>query len=394
MAASLALIILLGMLSEVMLRKVHLPGLVGMLVTGVIAGPHVFNLIDPALMAVSSELRLMALVVILLRAGLTIKRDTLNRVGRPTLLMSVLPSTIEGIAIMFAAPYVFGLGMLESALLGFVVAAVSPAVVVPSMVRLGERHLGTKKGIPTMVLAAGALDNALVIVVFSSLMGMYQGGGAGVFTRLMDIPVSLALGIMSGALAGYALYRIFMRFNPRNTKKTLALLGVAVLLTWIEARIKPYVPFSALVGVMSAGFILLEKHEQAAHAVAEKLGKIWILAEILLFVLLGAQVDVSVAMNAGMKGVAIIGIGLSARAFGTWLALLRSGLTSREKIFCVIAYIPKATVQAAIGAIPLAAGVAGGDVILAVAAMSVVITAPLGAVGIDATASRLLERET
>lgn len=389
MATSLALIIMLGMLSEVILRRIGVPGLVGMLAVGVCAGPHGLDLLDPSLMAVSADLRQMALAVILLRAGLKIKRTTLNRVGRPALLMSVIPSTFEGLGVMLAAPYLLGLGAIESAMLGFIVAAVSPAVVVPSMVRLSERGHG--RDIPTMVLAASALDNAFVIVVFSSVMGMYSGGGGGVPGRLAGIPVSLMSGAMAGSAVGYALYLVFRRFKPRNTKKALAMVGSAVLLGWVESHIKAYVPFSALVGVMASGFMLLELDEQAAHAVSEKLAKLWIGAEILLFVLLGAQVDVGVAVNAGAMGAMIIGVGLCARAAGTWIALLGSGLALREKMFCLIAWTPKATVQAAIGAIPLAAGVRGGELILAVAVLSVVITAPLGALGIDAAASRLLK---
>lgn len=392
MALSLALIIILGMLSDHLFTRIRLPGLIGMLLVGVLMGPYVLNVMDPALMAVSSDFRMIALVVILLRAGLKTNKETLNKVGKTALLMSVLPSLMEGSAIALAAPVFLHISPIEAAILGFTVAAVSPAVVVPSMIKFIEKRMGTEKGIPTLILASSSMDNAFVIVVFSMFLGMYQGTGVNPFLSLLEIPVSIVLGAAIGAASGFVLYWLFKRYKPRATKKGMIVIGTAVLLTWLEKKLEVFVPISALLGVMTMGFVLLEKSESIAHAISGKLGKIWIFAEILLFVLVGAQVNIHVAWDAGAAGAAIILAGLAARSVGTYLSVSWSGLKRREKLFCVISYIPKATVQAAIGAIPLAVGVASGEVILAVAVLSILFTAPLGALGIDVAGRKFLSR--
>ncbi len=393
MAVSIALIVLLGLLSDYAFTKIKLPGLLGMLIIGVVVGPHLFDILKPELLKVSADLRMVALVVILLRAGLELRRDTLNRVGGTALIMSFLPAVFEGVVIAFLAPPLLGLTFLEGAILGSIIAAVSPAVVVPLMIKLIDDKRGTAKGIPTMILGASSVDDVFVIVIFTILLGMNAGGDSAIFTKLLEIPESIILGIGVGTVAGYGLYRVFEKYKLRATKMTLVVMATAIILTWLEESLKNVVAVSALLGVMTVGFVILEKVEVRAHKISQKLAKLWIFAEILLFVLVGAQVDVSVAWNAGLSGGALIFAGLIARSFGTYMSLFGSGLNVKEKFFCVVAYIPKATVQAAIGAVPLEMGVPGGEVILAVAVLSILLTAPLGAIGITITGKRWLEKE-
>ncbi len=382
MAVSIALIVLLGLFSDWIFRKFRLPGLVGMLLVGVVIGPYVLGLMRPELMRVSADLRMVALIVILLRAGLELKRETINKVGKTALVMSCLPAIIEGAAITLLAPMLLGISYLEAAILGSIIAAVSPAVVVPLMVDFIRKKKGTKKGIPTMILGASSLDDVFVIVVFTILLGMHSGSYGNVYLKLLEIPESVLLGAAVGTVTGFVLYRLFERFHLRATKMTIVVVACSILLTWLEEELKAKVAMSALIGVMTVGVILLEKSEHRAHKISGKLSKIWIFAEILLFVLVGAQVDVRVALDAGGAGAALIFLGLAARSAGTYLSVLGAGLNFREKLFCVISYIPKATVQAAIGAVPLETGVPAGEVILAVSVLSILITAPLGAIGI------------
>ncbi len=393
MAVSLALILLLGLLSDYLFRKIHLPGLLGMLLVGVLCGPYVFDLIQPELLTVSADLRMVALIVILLRAGLELKKDTLNRVGTTALIMACFPALLEGIAVTLLAPVFFNISYLEAALLGSILAAVSPAVVVPLMLDYIGRKRGTRKGIPTLILGASSVDDVFVIVVFTILLGMHGGEAAPVLGKLIEIPEAIVVGILVGAAAGYLLYGLFERFHPRATKMTLLVVSVSIVLTWLEETLKPWVVLSALLSVMTVGFVLLEKTEVRAHKISQKLAKVWIFAEILLFVLVGAQVNIHVAWNAGLLGAGLIALALAARSFGTYVSLAGSDLNLREKLFCVIAYIPKATVQAAIGAVPLEMGVPGGEIILAVAVLSILLTAPLGAIGIALTGDRWLSRD-
>ncbi|MEJ2325042.1 MAG: cation:proton antiporter, partial [Nitrospirota bacterium] len=391
MAISIALVVLLGLLSDYLFRQLRLPGLLGMLLVGVLIGPYVLGLMRPELMKVSADLRMVALIVILLRAGLELKRETINKVGKTAIVMSFLPALFEGTAITLAAPKLLGMSYLEAAILGSIVGAVSPAVVVPLMVDFIRKKKGTKKGIPTLILGASSLDDVFVIVVFTILLGMHSGSYGNIYLKLLDIPEAVLIGAAVGALTGYVLYRLFERFHLRATKMTIVVLACSILLTWLEEELKTKVEMSALIGVMTVGAILLEKTEHRAHKISEKLGKVWIFAEILLFVLVGAQVNVHVALDAGAAGAALIFIGLAARSVGTYLSVLGAGLNSKEKLFCVISYIPKATVQAAIGAVPLEAGVGSGEVILAVSVLSILITAPLGAIGIMVSGKRWLE---
>ncbi|MFZ5905867.1 MAG: cation:proton antiporter [Nitrospirota bacterium] len=393
MAFSIAVIVLLGLFSNYLFQKIKLPGLLGMLLIGVLFGPYVFNIIRPELLKVSADLRMVALIVILLRAGLELRKDTLNRVGRAALLMSCIPAVFEGAVITVLAPPLLGISYLEGAILGAIIAAVSPAVVVPMMLDYMEKKRGTNKGIPTLILGASSVDDVFVIVVFSILLGMYTGAQTNVGIKLLEIPESILLGIGAGALAGYVLYHLFERYNLRATKMTIVVVAVSIILAWIEDEIKAKIAMSALLGVMTIGFILLEKAEVRAHKVSQKLSKVWIFAEILLFVLVGAQVNIEVAWEAGLAGALLIFIALIGRSVGTYVSLIGTDLNFRERLFCVISYIPKATVQAAIGAVPLEMGVKSGEVILAVAVLSILLTAPLGAIGIMATGDRWLEKE-
>lgn len=399
MAVSIAELILLGLLADWLFRRLRFPGLVGMLLLGVLAGPHMLNVLAPDFLAASTDLRLMALIVILLRAGFELSREALSKVGVQAVLLSFIPGLMEGGCIALLGPRFLPLTHLESALLGFILAAVSPAVVVPLMIRFIEEHRGAKKGIPTMILAAASADDVFAITVFSVLLGIFSGQTVSVGRALAGIPFSILLGAAAGALLGLLLLNLFNRFNPRATKRTLITVGVSILLVRVQQILEPQVPFAALLAVMALGFVILEKNEHAAHEISAKLGKIWVFASILLFTLVGAQVNLPVAFEAGPAGLGLILCGLAARSAGVWLCLLRSPLNFRERLFAVIAYWPKATVQAAIGAAPLAVMIqtgrdpAAGTVILAVAVLSILFTAPLGAWAIAWAGPRLLSAD-
>ncbi|HSL19237.1 MAG TPA: cation:proton antiporter, partial [Methylomirabilota bacterium] len=347
-------------------------------------------LLAPDMMRVSSDFRMIALIVILLRAGFELRRDTLNRVGGAALTMSCVPALFEIAAVTVLGPVLLGLGWLESALLGCILGAVSPAVVVPLMIDLMERGKGEDKGIPTLILAASSIDDVFVIVIFSIVLGMAGGGEVNWLWQLGSIPVSIVLGIIAGLIPGYFLYRLFLRYDFKPPRRTIIVLGAAIGLLGLEDALRGVVPVAGLLGVMAIGFIILEKEEAIAHIISAKLKRLWVFAELLLFVLVGAQVDVQVAWRAGLAGTLLIVGGLAARSLGTYLSLAGTPLTRMEKLFAVVAYVPKATVQAAIGAAPLAAGVAGGEVILAVAVLSILLTAPIGAVGIKVMGESVL----
>jgi len=393
MAISLAFIIVLGLGADYLFRKIKLPGLVGMLLVGMLAGPHVLGLLQPEMMAVSADFRKIALIVILLRAGFELRKDTLHRTARPAILMSAVPALFEIAGVVLVAPFFLDLTPLEAAILGSILGAVSPAVVVPLMIQFMERNLGAKKGIPTLVLAASAIDDVFVIVIFTILLAMEKGQQVNLAWMFTSIPVSIVLGIILGLIPGYLLYKLFTKVEFVSPRRTIIVVGVAIVLTWIEDLAHKYLPMASLLGIMAMGFIILEKQESLAHQISQKLKRVWVFAELLLFVLVGAQVNLEVAWNSGLAGLAVIGIGLVWRSVGTYLSVLGAGLTWREKLFCIISYIPKATVQAAIGAIPLEAGVPGGEVILAVAVLSILVTAPIGAIGITLYGERVLEKD-
>ena len=393
MAISLALIVVFGLAADIIFRKFKLPGLVGMLIVGVLVGPYVLGLMRPEMMQVSADFRKIALIVILLRAGFELRRDTLNRVGKTAITMSAVPAMFEIAAVAAVAPYFLKISLLEAAILGCILGAVSPAVVVPLMIDFMERGKGAKKGIPTMILAASSVDDVFVIVLFSIFLGMYGGHKVNIAWQLAGIPISIVLGIIVGLIPGYLLYRLFLRYDWQPPRRTLLVMGTSICLLWLEEVAHHVVPIAALLGVMAIGFIILEKEEAIAHIISQKLKKLWVFAELLLFVLVGAQVNISVAWKAGAAGLAVIFIGLVARSIGTYLSVLGTDYTWKERLFCVVAYVPKATVQAAIGAVPLEAGVAGGEVILAVAVLSILVTAPLGAIGIMLLGEPILEEE-
>jgi len=399
MAVSLAQLILLGLLVDWLLRKIKVPGLVGMLCVGIIAGPFVLGFLKPSLLSVSSDLRMIALIVILLRAGFELSKDTLRRVGFQAMLLSCIPAILEGLAVMLLGPWLLGLSYMESAILGAVLAAVSPAVVVPLMIDFIDRKKGTEKGIPTLVLAASSIDDVFVIVVYSVLIGFYTGEKVNVAWKLVGIPISITSGIVVGLICGFVLYRLFDLFNPRATKRLLTILGISVVLVAVEPVLESVLPFAALVAVMAIGVIVLEKNEYMAHEISGKLAKLWVFAEILLFTLVGAQVDIHVAWKAGAAGSALIALALAARSVGTYLCLIGSSFTLAERMFIVISYIPKATVQAAIGGAPLLAMRAAGmdtqpgQIILAIAVLSIILTAPVGAWAISFVGNRVLEQQ-
>ena len=397
MAIGIAEMILLGLLADWVFRKMRMPGLLGMLLLGVVFGPYVFNLLEPGFLNVSADLRMIALIIILLRAGFELSRDVLHRVGVQTFLMSFIPGLFEGGAIALLGPVFLGLSHLESAILGFIIAAVSPAVVVPMMIHFIERRKGADKGIPTMVLAAASLDDVFAIVIFSVFLGLYTGSAGAVWMKLVGIPVSVVAGVVCGIGVGWILLKLFERFNPRATKRTMIVIGVSVLLMQVQHVLEEVgVSFAALLAVMATGFIILEKREHIAHEISAKLGKLWVFASIMLFTLVGAQVDVSLAWRTGGAGLGLIVCGLVARSIGVWLALLKSPLNLKERAFAVVSYWPKATVQAAMGAVPLGAMKASGmneepgQIMLAVAVLSIVFTAPLGAVAIKVVGERVL----
>jgi len=391
MAFSLALIIILGLSADYLFRRIKLPGLVGMLIIGVLAGPYVLGLMSPEMMNVSGDFRRIALIVILLRAGFELRRDALKRVGRAAVIMSAVPAVFEIAGVMLVAPKLLHMTYLEAAILGSILAAVSPAVVVPLMIDFMDRGRGSKKGIPTMMLGASSLDDVFVIVLFTVFLSMYGGAQTSILWQLSKIPISIALGIVVGLIPGYFLYRLFEKYDWRPPKRTMLVMGVAIVLTWIEAVCEHYVPIASLLGVMAVGFVILEKSEPIAHLISQKLKKLWVFAELLLFALVGAQVNIHVAWKAGLAGTVVILVGLVFRSVGTYLSLIGTPFDWKERLFCVVAYIPKATVQAAIGALPLAAGVASGEVILAVAVLSILLTAPIGAIGIMIFGERVLD---
>lgn len=397
MAFSIAEMILLGLLMDWVFRKLRMPGLLGMLLLGVLFGPYVFDLMEPGFLEASADLRMIALVIILLRAGFELSREALNKVGVQALLLSFVPGIMEGSTIALLGPSFLRLTHLESAMLGFIIAAVSPAVVVPMMISFIKRRMGAKKGIPTMVMAAAALDDVVAIVIFSVLLGFYTGGSGNVLLKAAGIPVSILTGIGTGLLIGWLLLKLFDRFNPRATKRTMIVIGISIILVQVQQMLEGLVPFAALLAVMATGFIILEKREHMAHEISSKLGKLWVFASIMLFTLVGAQVDVSLAWDTGLAGLGLVACGLVARSAGVLLSLAKSPLTLPERLFTVVSYWPKATVQAAMGAVPLMAMTAGGmptdpgNVILAVAVMSIVFTAPLGALAIKLVGERVLE---
>ena len=391
MLLSVALILLCGMGMSWICKKLKLPGLLGMLLTGIVLGPYVLNLLDENLLNISSELRKMALIIILMRAGLGLDISGLKKIGRPAVMMCFVPATFELLGMLVLAPRLLGLSVLEAAILGSVLAAVSPAVVVPRMVRLMEEGYGTEKGIPQLILAGASVDDVYVIVLFTTFSGIMQGKSVLVMSFL-NIPISIILGMIIGLLAGWLLARYFEKVHIRDTVKVLILLSISFLLVVAEDHMTTAITFSALIAVMFLGVGLQKYREVAAKRIAVKYGKMWVAAEVFLFVLVGATVNIGYLSHVGLKAVVLICGAVIFRMAGVFVCLLGTDMNGKEKLFTMMAYTPKATVQAAIGGIPLALGFACGDVVLTVAVLAIVLTAPLGAFAIDSSYKKFLAK--
>ena len=391
MLLSVALILLCGMGMSWICQKLKLPGLLGMLLTGIVLGPYVLNLLDENLLNISSELRKMALIIILMRAGLGLDISGLKKTGRPAVMMCFVPASFELLGMLLLAPGLLGLSLLEAAILGSVLAAVSPAVVVPRMVKLMEEGYGTEEGIPQLILAGASVDDVYVIVLFTTFTGIRQGKGVSVVSFL-NIPVSIILGIVIGLFTGWIFAKYFEKVHIRDTVKVLILLSISFLLVAVEDHMTTAITFSALIAVMFLGVSLQKYREPVAKRISVKCGKLWVAAEVFLFVLVGATVNIGYLSHVGMKAVLLIFGALIFRMAGVFVCLLGTDLKGKEKLFTMMAYTPKATVQAAIGGIPLALGFACGDVVLTVAVLAIVLTAPLGAFAIDASYKKCLRR--
>lgn len=391
MLLSIALILLVGMSMSWICRKIKLPGLLGMLITGIVLGPYVLNMLDIKLLGMSADLRKIALIIILTRAGLGLDLTSLKKIGRPAVLMCFVPATFELAGMLLLAPRLMGMSLLEAAVMGAVLAAVSPAVVVPRMVKLMEEGYGVKEGIPQLILAGASVDDVYVIVLFSTFSGMMQGEGASVI-RFINIPVSIILGMIIGLTIGVLLAFYFQKVHIRDTAKVLIILGISFLLAAAEDSLTTPVTFSALIAIMFIGVGLQRKREAVAKRLAVKYGKLWVAAEVFLFVLVGATVNIGYLGRVGVRALLMIAGALLFRMAGVWVCLLGTGLKTGEKAFTMLAYTPKATVQAAIGGIPLALGFACGDTVLTVAVLAIVLTAPLGAFAIDLSYRKLLTK--
>ena len=409
MLTSLGFVLLLGLVLGTLATRLRLPSLVGMLLAGILLGPCVLNLLSPSLLGISADLRQLALlspsllgisadlrqlalVIILTRAGLSLDVEDLRRAGRPAILMCFLPAAFEVLGMVVLAPRLLGVSTLDAAIMGAVVGAVSPAVIVPRMLKLMEEGYGTAKGIPQMVLAGASVDDVFVIVLFTSFTGMAQGGSFSP-AALAGVPVSIVLGAAFGLLMGFVLARFFARFHMRDSVKVVILLSLAFLLVALEDAVEAWVPFSGLLAVLGAGLGLRRWRLVVAQRLTAKFGKLWVGAEIMLFVLVGAEVNLPYAAAAGLAAVAtVLGV-LCFRALGVLLCMAGSRLNKKERVFAVLAYLPKATVQAAIGGVPLAMGLGCGQIVLTVAVIAILVTAPLGAFAIDFTYKRLLSKD-
>ena len=391
MLFSISIITLTALLLSQLFIKLKLPGIIGMLLSGIILGPFVLDLIDPSILSLSADLRQIALIVILIRAGLSLDLEDLKKVGRPALLLSFIPATIEMVAVIIFAPLFFGISYLDAAIMGAIIAAVSPAVVVPRMIKLMESGYGKEKKIPQLIMAGASIDDVYVIVIFTSLIQVYQGSTVSLLTFLF-IPVSIILGVFLGIVSGLVLSWFFKKFHLRDTIKVLIIFSIGFLFIVLEKTISGFLPISGLVGIMALGGTILKKHMVLAKRLVGKFEKIWVIAEIMLFVLVGAAVDISVIANVGLFALLLIVISMIFRMFGVFISLIKTRLNAKEKLFVGISYSPKATVQAAIGAIPLSLGISSGNLILTVAVLAIIITAPFGSILMDKTYKKLLER--
>lgn len=392
MLFSIALMLLVGMFAGWLCKKVHLPSLLGMILTGILLGPHALNLMDDSILSISSELRRIALIIILTRAGLSLDINDLKKVGRPAVLMCFVPACFEMIGMVVLAPKLLGISILDAAILGAVIAAVSPAVVVPKMLKLMEEGYGTKQGIPQLILAGASVDDVFVIVMFSAFTGLAQGDTLSPI-RFVKIPVSIVVGIVIGTVLGVVLAKYFEKVHIRDTAKVIILLCISFLLVTAEDKFSAVIPFASLIAVMCVGIALQKKRSAVAERLSAKYNKLWVGAELMLFVLVGATVDLKYVKAAGVSAVILIFGVLLFRMTGVFACLLKTKFSGKERLFCMLAYTPKATVQAAIGGVPLAMGLSCGNIVLTVAVLAILITAPLGAFMIDGTYRKLLQKE-
>ena len=391
MLLSVALIVLLSLIFAYLFNLLKLPRMIGMLLAGILLGPYVLDLIDPSILNISAELRQISLIVILIRAGLSLDLNDLKKIGRPALLLSFIPALFEFIVIMVVAPLFFDITLIESAIIGAIVAAVSPAIIVPRMIKLMERGYGKKKPIPQLILAGASIDDVFVIILFTSLVQSYQTNTFSIQSILL-IPVSLVLGIVLGVAIGVILVKLFKKYHMRDTIKVLIIFSMGFLMIALENSLKDVIMISGLVSVMVLGGTILNQYQILAHRLVNKFEKIWVVAEIMLFVLVGAVLDISVIPGIGIFAIILVFIGLLGRMLGVMISLIKTKLNQKEKLFVGISYIPKATVQAAIGAIPLSLGFMSGQLMLSIAVLSIVITAPIGAFLMDLSYSKLLDK--
>ena len=392
MLLSIAVILLTGLLLGGLFSKIKLPSLLGMIIVGIVLGPHALNLIDESILNISADLRQIALVIILTRAGLSLDISDLKRVGRPAILMCFVPACVEIIGTVLLAPLLLGISTLEAAVMGSVLAAVSPAVIVPRMIRLMEEGYGVDKSIPQLILAGASVDDVFVIVIFTAFTSLASTGELSPVS-ILQIPVSIVLGIIVGVIVGMVLVKFFRMFHMRDSVKLLIILSFSFLLIELQNQLEGIVPFSGLLAIMSLGIVIKRKYDILAKRLSGKYNKLWVAAEIFLFVLVGATVDLKYAAVAGVSAVLLVMGALVFRMMGVALCLIKTDLSRKERLFCMVAYVPKATVQAAIGAIPLTMGLSCGQIVLTIAVLSILITAPFGAICIDNLYKKLLEKE-
>lgn len=392
MLISITLIVFSGLLLGFLCKKIKFPSLFGMIIAGILIGPYVLNLIDSSILNISADIRKIALIIILIRAGLKLNLNDLKKVGRPAVLMCFVPAAFELVGMVLLAPRILGITTLEAAILGAVIGAVSPAVIVPRMINLIDQKRGTDKAIPQMILAGASVDDVFVIVLFTTFTSLATGGEISV-KSFIDIPVSIVLGVIIGLAAGYLLYLYFNRIHIRDSIKVIIILGVSFALTFAEDSLKIYIPFASLIAVMVFGTVIKKKKEELAVRLSAKFDKLWLIAEIFLFVLVGASVQISSLKSAGLNAVILILGALVFRMLGVYISLLATGLSYKERLFCMLAYTPKATVQAAIGGLPLAMGLDCGNLVLTISVVAIMLTAPLGAFAIDYTNKKLLYQE-
>lgn len=392
MLLSLALLFLSGMVLGKIFETLRLPKLLGMLTTGILLGPYVLNLLDPTILNISTELRQIALVIILTRAGLNLNIKDLKKVGRPAILMCFVPACFEIIGMLILAPMLLGITILDAAIMGTVIAAVSPAVIVPKMLKLMESEYGTSKSIPQMIMAGASVDDVFVIVLFTAFTGLAQGGTITAM-HFLTIPTSIILGLLGGVVTGLFLSMLFSKVHIRDTGKVITILSISFLLITLEHMMTGAIGFSGLLAVMALGATLHQKKYEISQRLSNKFSKLWVGAEVLLFVLVGAIVNISYALNAGILSILLIFGVLLFRMIGVFICLINTNLNKKERVFTAFAYMPKATVQAAIGGLPLAMNLPSGNIVLTVAVLSIIITAPLGAILIDTTYKKFLSKD-